>query len=299
MVFATHQFGAGTFSPPAPETRPFVPTAEGVQANFEAWMEKTGHRLAEEQRKQPPRASWASLLGVPDRTVRIESLIPIGNQVLIELISSWTEDGVLKETAWVVVALYDTDGTVLQDRSYIDLLNWPSARRYAQQRQGTPSGRPPIVGQGVMDKFYAYHRSRQIDGAALTDMEKRNLATIQGPWLDAYNTDLDTKPFHAPRFRLQLPCQKCSCNLIVATEVETIIRRAAPDRKMRLGMTYARGNQAVAEGIVSWTEDGVARESPFISFFVLDAEGKIIRDRRYITMANWPGADSMAARLGL
>jgi hypothetical protein len=50
---------------------------------------------------------------------------------------------------------------------------------------------------------------------------------------------------------------------------------------------------------VSWTEDGVARESPFISFFVLDAEGKIIRDRRYITMANWPGADSMAARLGL
>lgn len=59
------------------------------------------------------------------------------------------------------------------------------------------------------------------------------------------------------------------------------------------------GNEVAAEGVVSWTENGVARESPFISFILLDEDGLIIRDRRYFTMGNWPGAGEVISRLGL
>ena len=298
MVFQVHQFGAGTFVPPAEESRQFQATAEEVQASFDKWMANTGWKTADDMREQPPMASWKSLLGVPDRTVRIASIMPVGNQVVLELISTWTEDGVLKEAAWVAVLIYDVDGTVLQDRSYIDLANWPSARRYARERSQASQAQPQTTGAGVMDRFYEYHRSRQIS-AAVTDLERRNLSIIEGAWVDAQNTGLDTKVIHPERFRMQWPVQKCSCNLNIAKEVEAIVKEAAPDRKMRLGLTYAKGNQVAAEGVVSWTENGVARETPFISFLLLDQDGLIIRDRRYLTLSNWPGADQMAARLGL
>ena len=298
MVFQVHQFGAGTFVPPAEESRQFQATAEEVQASFDKWMANTGWKTADDMREQPPMASWKSLLGVPDRTVRIASIMPVGNQVVLELISTWTEDGVLKEAAWVAVLIYDVDGTVLQDRSYIDLANWPSARRYARERSQASQAQPQTTGAGVMDRFYEYHRSRQIS-AAVTDLERRNLSIIEGAWVDAQNTGLDTKVIHPERFRMQWPVQKCSCNLNIAKEVEAIVKEAAPDRKMRLGLTYAKGNQVAAEGVVSWTENGVARETPFISFLLLDQDGLIIRDRRYLTLSNCPGADKMAARLGL
>jgi len=298
MVFQIHQFGAGTFAPPAEESRQFQATVEDVQASFDTWMANTGWKMADDMRKQPPMASWKSLLGVPDRTVRIASIMPVGNQVVLELISTWTEDGVLKEAAWVAVLIYDVDGTVLQDRSYIDLANWPSTRGREQRRSRAPQNQPQTTGAGVMDGFYEYHRSRQIS-AAVTDLEKRNLSIIEGAWVDAQNTGLNTKVIHPERFRMQWPVQKCSCNLNIAKEVEAIVKEAAPDRKMRLGLTYAKGNQVAAEGVVSWTENGVAGETPFMSFLLLDKDGLIIRDRRYITLANWPGADKMAARLGL
>jgi len=70
MVFQVHQFGAGTFVPPAEESRQFQATAEEVQASFDKWMANTGWKTADDMREQPPMASWKSLLGVPDRTVR-------------------------------------------------------------------------------------------------------------------------------------------------------------------------------------------------------------------------------------
>jgi hypothetical protein len=298
MVFQVHEFGAGTFAPPAQESRMFVPTAEVVRANFDAWMASEGWKMADDMRKQPPRGSWQTLLDIPDRSVRIVSILPAGNQVVLELISTWTEDSKLKEAAWVAVLLYDVDGTVLQDRSYIDMVSWPSARRYAQQRLKVGQNQPQTVGLGVMDQFYEYHKSRQMS-AAVTDLEKRNLEIVEGPWVDACNSGLDTEVFHAARFRMQLPVQKCSYNLGVAKEIEAIVRQAAPDRKMRLALTYAKGNRVTAEGVLSWTDNGVARESPFISFLLLDKDGKVIRDRRYITLDNWPGADKVVARLGL
>jgi len=133
----------------------------------------------------------------------------------------------------------------------------------------------------------------------LSDLEKRNLSIIKGTWVDAYNTDLNTKELHPERFRMQLPIQKWSYNMPIAKEVETIVKEAAPDRKMRLALTYAKGNQVVAEGIVSWTENGVAKEAPFISFLLLDKDGLVIRDRRYLTGDNWPGAAETAKRLGI
>ena len=298
MVFQVNQFGAGIFAPPAEENRQLQATVEEVQASFDAWMAGTGWKIVDDLRKQPPRASWQSLLGVPDRTVRITSLTPVGNQVLLELITTWTEEGILKETAWVAVLIYDVDGTVMQDRSYIDLDNWPSTRIRRQQRPRAPQNQPETLGAGVMDQFYEYHRSRQMP-VELSDLEKRNLSIIEGTWLDAYNTDLNTKVLHPERFRMQLPIQKCSYNMPIAKEVEAIVKEMAPDRKMRLALTYVKGNQVVAEGIVSWTENGVAREAPFISFLLLDKDGLVIRDRRYLTLDNWPGAVETAKRLDI
>ncbi|UCG82514.1 MAG: hypothetical protein JSW38_10000 [Dehalococcoidia bacterium] len=298
MVFQVHQFGAGIFAPPAEESRQFQATVEEVQASFDTWMVGTGWKIVDDVRKQPPRASWQSLLGVPDRTVRIASLTPVGNQVLLELITTWTEEGILKETAWAVVLIYDVDGTVLQDRSYIDLANWPSTRIRRQQGPSAPQNQPETTGVGVMDQFYEYHRSRQMP-VELSDLEKRNLSIIEGSWVDVCNTDLNTKVLHPERFRMQLPIQKCSYNMPIAKELEAIVKEVAPDRKMRLALSYAKGNQVMAEGIVSWTEHGVAKEAPFISFLLLDKDGLVIRDRRYLTMDNWPGAEKMVARLGL
>ena len=68
---------------------------------------------------------------------------------------------------------------------------------------------------------------------------------------------------------------------------------------MALFMTYAKGNQVIAEGVLSWTEDGIERDSPFISFLLLDADGLIIRERRYHTLSNWPAAEALTRRLGL
>ncbi len=108
----------------------------------------------------------------------------------------------------------------------------------------------------------------------------------------------DNVPLHS-RLRLQLPVQKCSTNLSVAREADELVAEAVPDRETRLCMTFAKGSQVVAEGIVSWTENGTLEEAPFISFLLLDADGLIIRERRHIDMSHWPGADRMIARLGL
>ncbi len=298
MAFHVHQIGAGTFVPVATESRAFEPTAEGVRANFERWMADAGWKLADDMRKQPARGSWKTLLNVPDRTARIASVLPVGNQVILEMITTWTEDGVLKEAAWAVVLIYDVDGTVVQDRSYIDLVNWPSAHRYARMTPSEPEAQRRAVGIGVLDDFFEYHRSRRIEGAA-SDLEKRNLAIVEGPWLDAWNGGLSGDVFEQERFRLQLPVQKVSCSLAAAREAERAAGEAVPDRNTRLGITYAKGNQVVAEGIVTWSQEGVPRESPFISFLLLDNNGKVIRERRHITMSNWPGADQVISHLGL
>lgn len=297
MVFQVHQFGPGAFAAPEKETRPYVPTAEEVRANFDAFMSTQGWQLVDESRRQPARGSWQSLLGAPDRSVRISSLLPTGNQVVLECISTWTEDGVLKETAWAVVLLYDADGTVLQDRSYIDLVNWPSSRRRTQPRPGAPPPPSPAVSVGVLNKFFDYHRSRLTAGPN-SDLEKRNTGIIENEWLKACNEG-HSGVFQPERFRLQLPIQKCSCNLENARQVEATIRQAAPDRKMRVALTYAKGNQVAAEGVMTWTENGISREAPFLSIILLDGQGKIIRERRYISLSNWPGADKLASTLGI
>ena len=77
------------------------------------------------------------------------------------------------------------------------------------------------------------------------------MSIIEGTWVDAYNTDLNTKVLHPERFRMQLPIQKCSYNMPIAKEVEAIVKEVAPDRKMRLALTYAKGNQVVAEEALS------------------------------------------------
>ena len=129
--------------------------------------------------------------------------------------------------------------------------------------------------------------------------EFRQEAVIEGPWAEAYNTNLDRSLFRAERYRMQLPLQKVSYNMKVAQEIETRIKEMAPDRKLQPVLTYAKGNQVVAECILSWTEGGVYEETPFIAFLLFDKDGLIIRDRSYITLDHWPGAAEVAKRLGV
>ena len=295
MPLQVHQLGGAMFTPPAKDDSRVPTTAQGLQDNFEAWMEKEGWAFVAKYRDSAPRASWQTVLNLPDRTMRIASLIPVGNQVLVELIVTWSEEGVLKETAFVAVLIYDVDGTVLPDRSYIEMSNWPSGARYDRARSRAPEHKPQTT--GVMGRFYEYQRDRQSE-VTITDPEERNLSVIKA-WIDARNAGLDTKVFHPHRFRMQLPLQKCSYNLDVAKDIAEIVKQAAPDGKTQLGLTYAKGNQVVVEGIACWSEDGTDREAPFISFLLLDEEGLIIRDRCYLTLDNWPGADKVTERLGL
>ena len=296
MALQTYLMGIQYFKPAAEDSNRVYLTAEEVQTNFDAWMERTGWTIQENSRKLSPRASWRSFLGNPDRTVRVGSLIPVGNQILTEIIVTWSENGILKDTTFGVVLIYDVDGTVLMDRSYIDLDNWPSARRRQEQSTRGTEIRPQK--KGVTDQLYDYQKAQQL-AVKLSDLEKRNLSIIEDEWLDDYNGDLNMRIFHPERFRMQLPPQRCSYNLDISRKIETIIKEEIPDRKMRLAMTYAKGNQVVVEGIISWTEKEIFRETPFISFLLLDGDGMIIRDRRHITLQNWPGADNIKERLGL
>ncbi len=296
MALQTYLMGIEYFIPAAEDSNRVYITAEEVQANFDAWMERTGWTILENSRKAAPQASWRSFLGNPDRTVRIGSIIPVGNQILTEIIVTWSKDGILKDTTFGVVLIYDVDGTVLMDRSYIDLDNWPSSR--GRRGQSTPGTESRSQKEGVTDRLYDYQKTRQLP-VILSDLERRNLSIIEDKWLKAYNTDLDTKVFHPERFRMQLPPQRCSYNLDISKKIESSIKEEAPDRKMRLAMTYAKGNQVVVESIISWTENGAFRETPFISFLLLDKDGLIIRDRRHFTLQNWPGAEKMKEQLGL
>lgn len=291
MALQTYLMGVEYFVPAKEDSNRSYVNAEGVQANFNAWMEKTGWTILENSRKSTPRASWRSFLGNPDRTVRIGSLIPVGNQILTEIIVTWSRDGILRETVFGVVIIYDVDGTVLMDRSYIDLDNWPSSRN-------TPSSGSQPQKEGVTDLLYKYQKTQQTK-TSLSDLEKRNLSIIEKGWLEAYNTDVNTKNFHPERFRMQLPTQRRSYNFDIMKKIEDLIKREILDRKMRLAMTYAKGNQVVVEGIISWTEKEALRETPFLSFLLLDKDGLIIRDRRYITLQNWPGANIMKEQLDL
>ena len=291
MALQTYMMGVEYFVPVKEDSNRSYGNAEEVQNNFNKWMEKTGWTIMLNSRKSAPIASWRSFLRNPDRTVRIGSLIPVGNQVLTEVIVNWSKDGILKDTTFGVVLVYDVDGTVLMDRSYIDLDNWPSSR-------GTPQSSTKSQKPGITERLFDYQKTKQLE-VKFSDLEKKNLSIIEDKWLKTYNTGFDTKIFHPLRFRMQLPTLKCSYNLKIAEEVENIISKEAPDRKMRIAMSYAKGNQVVVEGIITWTEEGNYKESPFLSFLLLDTDGLIIRDRRHITLQNWPAADKIKLRLGI
>ena len=273
-------------------------TADEFKAHFDAWMSKEGTDLLDKLRKEPATEEWMILQGSPDRTMRLVSVLPLGNRVIAECIITWTENGVIKETAFPVILLYDIDGTVLMDRSYCDLIGWPSSPGSKYRARAFKSGTAQ-QGQtkGALDTYLNRYNSRKVD-RKLDSTEKRNKQLTEGPWVDAYNT-LDTRIFQPERYRRQLPLQHISYKLNTAKQIESRIKEVSPDRKIRTVNTYAIGNQVGAECIISWTESGIYKETPFISFLLFDHEGLIIRDRSYITLDHWPGAAHVAKELGI
>ena len=270
-------------------------TADEVQADLDAWMAAEGWQLMDDRRRNqtPTMNDWGILLGAPDRTMRLGSFMAYGNQVIVEAVLTWSEDGVLKETVFPDIMHYDIDGIILNERAYVDTVNWPASpgtRARSSGSQGDRSGEGQL--KGGFEVFFNRYADRKIE-PDLTDLEKRNKGIIEGPWVEAYNTGLDRSIFHPDRYRVQLPLQKVSYSGEKSAAIEAAIRQAVPDRRLQVVLDYAKGNQVVAECIISWTENGVYKETPFISFLMLDEDGLIIRDRTYLFMAHWPGANQM------
>jgi hypothetical protein len=271
-----------------------------IRAALRTWMGKEGWQLEVEERcSKPAVRERRILLGAPDRTMRLASVFPHGDRVVAEVLVIWTENGILKETAFVVVLYYDVDGTVLADRSYNDMDNWPSSpanwpKVSHKDKETVRKGQK----KGWLDAYYTRYKDRRIE-PDLTDMEKRNKDVVEGRWLYAYNTSLDRSIFHPERYRVQLPLQNVSFSGKIAQQIEQKIKEKSPDRNMRLVFTYARGNQVVVEGIISWSEEGAYQETPFISFLLFDKDGLIIRDRSYVNLEHFPGADEIVKILRL
>lgn len=288
MPLQAYLWGAKNRPPESSEGRVYRTEPE-LRAALDAWMEKEGWQLDMQTRQKPAIQERRILLGAPDRTLTIPSVVPVGNHVIVECILTWTEKGIIKETVFAVVLLYDIDGTVIMDRSYCDVINWPAS---PGTWPGVPGPQDPKakLGQtkGWLDAYYERHRSIMTYGE-LSEIERRNKGLVEGAWLNAYNTNSGRGVFHPERLRVQLPQQNISYNSQKAEQIEARVKQAAPDRDMRLVDAHAKGNQVIAEGIVSWTEDGVYKESPFLTFLLFDKDGLIIRDRRYINTDHWPG----------
>jgi hypothetical protein len=266
-------------------------TFDEIQDGLEKWLSTEGWEKHEKWRQKPPNFEYRILLGAPDRTMRLVSIMPFGNQVLLEGIVTWTESGMLMETVFTAVLIYDMDGTISIDRSYMDGNNWPGSsakwfHEFGFQKVNMDRGQI----KGELNAIYDYYKSKIVPGE-LTDLEQRNQSIIEGTWLEAYNTASDQSIFHPERYRVQLPLQKISYNWERSKKIEKGIKEFVPDRSMQVILTYAKGNQVVAECIMSWTDEGIYRETPFIAFLLLDKDGLIIRDRRYIILDYWPGSD--------
>ena len=273
-------------------------TYEEYRKLYDAWVEKDGRRLMDKLRQGKPTketVEWRILMGAPDRTQQLVNIMPYGNQLIAEGIVTWSENGIIKDVAFAVALLFDDDCTVRQDRSWNDLIQWPTIGVEYRNRM-FDEGRPQ-QGQtkGQLEAYLNRNKSIMQD-RKLNSLEKRNKELTEGKWVDAFNS-LKTDIFHRDRYRRQWPCQHISFKLATAQKVDSIVKKMAPDRKMWPVHTYAYGNQVAAECIISWTEKGIYKETPFISFLLFDKDGLVIRDRSHITLDHFPGAVEIAGEL--
>jgi len=268
---------------------------------YDAWVEKNGKEQWNKLRQEKSSSAlpeWRILIGEPDRTMQLVNVIPYGNQVITEGIVTWTENGLIKDCVFAVPLLYDDDCTVLQDRSWNDLVQWPTHPGVKYRERMFATGKPQ-QGQtkGQLEEYLNCNKSIMQD-RKLNSLEKRNKELTEGKWVDAFNS-LKTDIFHRDRYRRQWPCQHISFKLTTAQKVDSIAKKMAPDRKMWPVHTYAYGNQVVAECIISWTEKGIYKETPFISFLLFDEDGLIIRDRSHINLDHFPGAEEIVKELNI
>ena len=266
--------------------RQYVPI-ENVESRFHKWVDDNGPVITNKLRPRDPvnGYEWEIQLRTPDRTMWLMSCVPFGNRLIAEVIVDWSENGVLKQTAFATQLHFDVDGTILTDRSYCDLINWPGSigglEVYPKKSQQ----------KGALYPMFHQLEDRKKPGI-LSELEKRNIEIVKNAWMKDYNGALAFDVFQPERFRMQFPLQKSSFKIKTYKEIEGKIRAAVPDRKIEIVNTYAKGNQVAVECIMSWTEGGEYFESPFFSILLLDAAGRIIRDRRYLTLNHWPFAQA-------
>ena len=271
-------------------------TLDECVAAFREKMEAVGSDFYEKGRNGTPGFEFAILLGSPDRTTRLVNVMPVGNQVIFESILTWSEDSVVKETAYSTCVVYGKDGLVTQDRSYMDMKNWPAHCADWFYKCGFPK-RDPALGQekGYAKDVYAFSKANIVEENQMTEVEARNRAVAETAWAKSAN-DFDRSIYHADRFRMHLPMQKISYSLDYAEKIAREIKAAVPSAENEILLTAAKGNQVVVESLKSWTDaNGVYREIPYIIWLLFDADGKIIRERSYFDANYWPGGEIIQA----
>jgi hypothetical protein len=265
------------------------------------WVEDKGRSTLDKLREEKPGKNefeWQILMEAPDRTMQLVNVIPAGNQVIGEGIISWTEKGVIKDVIFAVALLFDDDCSVLQDRSWNDLYQWPLRPHTSKRKEAFDKGMAQ-EGQvaGRMEAFLkrAESATKHRD---LNAVEKRNTQLTESQWVQSFNSH-KFDIFHPDRYRRQWPVQHMSYKLATVRKIDAILETAVPDRKLRPVYMYAYGNQVAAECVVSWTDKGVYKETPVISFLLFDKDGLIIRERTHINLDHFPGAAEIERELSI
>jgi hypothetical protein len=276
-------------------------TYEEYKRSYYEWVEHKGRTALDKLREEKPGKDafeWQILMEAPDRTMQLVNVIPCGNQVIAEGVITWTESGIIKDIVYAVALLFDDDCSVLQDRSWNDLYQWPK-RPHTNKRKDAFDNGTALEGQvaGRLEAFL-----KRADDATqyrkLDSVEKRNKHLAEAQWIDAFNSG-KFDIYHPDRYRRQWPVQHMSYNLATAVKIDTILGKAAPDRKMWPVYTYAYGNQVAAECIISWTDNGIYKETPIISFLLFDKDGLIVRERTHINLDHFPGAAEIERELAI
>jgi ketosteroid isomerase-like protein len=123
----------------------------------------------------------------------------------------------------------------------------------------------------------------------MTPEEQRNLDTARR-YEALYNADID-------RFVREVYTADCTVYCMggptihsadALLEVEHIVLRAAPDRRMRVDHYHAAGECVIVEAVITDPARGADWSLPFVAVLTC-RDGKIHVDRSYAEWPRWPG----------
>ncbi|MEA3218199.1 MAG: hypothetical protein QOJ19_4355 [Acidimicrobiia bacterium] len=119
----------------------------------------------------------------------------------------------------------------------------------------------------------------------MSDAPAKNLALVE-QWAETFNHDIDrmVNEVYAPDALLG--------GVVMGPErflkFEKRVLAAAPKRAMRIEHTHAAGDVVTVEAVLVDPDKGTDWKIPFCAVLTF-RDGKVVADRTYGDMTNWPG----------